>query len=78
MARFFPLLKETTMMMIMMRIAVLPACISMCCVHAYRGQKGYQSPGTRVRHSCELPCNPGPLKEQSVLLTAEPSLQPPI
>ena len=38
------------------------------------------SPGTGVIDSCEPPCgygelNPGPLEEQSVLLTAEPSLQ---
>ena len=37
--------------------------------------------GTGVTDSCELPCgcwelNPGPLEEQSVLLTAEPSFQP--
>ncbi|KAL6074356.1 hypothetical protein STEG23_012106, partial [Scotinomys teguina] len=41
-----------------------------------------RSPGTGVTDSCELPCgfwdlNPGPLEEQPVLLTAEPSLQPP-
>jgi hypothetical protein len=38
-------------------------------------------PATGVTDSCELPCgfwelNLGPLEEQSVLLTAEPSLQP--
>ena len=38
-------------------------------------------PGTGVTSTCELPCgcwelNPGPLEEQPVLLTAEPSLQP--
>ena len=37
-------------------------------------------PGTEVTYSCELPCgcwklNPGPLQEQQVFLTAEPSLQ---
>jgi hypothetical protein len=36
-----------------------------------------------ITDGCELPCgcwdlNSGPLKEQSVLLTAEPSLQPPV
>lgn len=35
-----------------------------------------------VANGCELPCgfwelNPAPLEELSVLLTAEPSLQPP-
>ena len=44
--------------------------------------EGVRSPGTGFSDSCELPCgcwelNPGPLEEQSVLLTAEPSLQPP-
>ena len=43
--------------------------------------KGVGSPGTRVTNSCELPCgcwelNPGPLQEQQVFLTTEPSLQP--
>ena len=40
------------------------------------------SPGTEITDSCEPPCEcwelkPGPLEERSVLLTAEPSLQPP-
>ena len=39
-----------------------------------------RSPGNRVRDDCELSCgcwelNSGPLEEQPVLLTAEPSLQ---
>jgi hypothetical protein len=39
-------------------------------------------PGTGFTVSCELPCgccelNPDPLEEQPVLLTTEPSLQPP-
>ena len=39
------------------------------------------SPGTGVTDRCELSCgcwelNPGPLEEQSMLLTTEPSLQP--
>ena len=42
--------------------------------------EGVRSPGTGVTDNCELPCgywelNPGPLEEQAVLLTAEPSLQ---
>ena len=45
--------------------------------------EGIRSLGTGVSDSCELPCgcwelNLGPLKEQLVLLTAEPSLQPPV
>ena len=44
--------------------------------------EGVGSTGTGVTDSCELLCgcwelNPAPLKEQPVLLTAEPSLQPP-
>jgi hypothetical protein len=43
--------------------------------------KGVGSPGTGVIDGCEQPygywdLNPGPLEEQPVLLTAEPSLQP--
>jgi hypothetical protein len=42
-------------------------------------RRGHQIP---IIDSCETPCgcwelNSGPLEEQSVLLTAEPSLQPP-
>ena len=52
-------------------------CLSIC---LYEGV-GY--PGTRGTDSCELPLgcsklNPGLLEEQSVLLTIEPSLQPPL
>ena len=44
--------------------------------------EGVRSPGTGDTDSCELTCgcwelNPGPLKEQPVPITAEPSLQPP-
>jgi len=43
--------------------------------------KGVRSPGTGVTDRCELPCgcwelNLGPLEEQLVFLTPEPSLQP--
>ena len=43
--------------------------------------EGARSPATGVTDSCELPCgywelNPGPLEEQPVLLTTEPSPQP--
>ena len=42
---------------------------------------GVGCPGTGVTHSCALPCscwelNLGPLEEQPVLLTTEPSPQP--
>jgi hypothetical protein len=52
----------------------------MLCLHVCLCE-GVRSLGTRVTDSCELPCgcwefNPGPLEEQSVVLTAEPSLQP--
>ena len=55
-----------------MCIGVLPAC---------RSCEGVRSPEAGVTDSCGLPCgcwelNPGPLEVQSVLLPAEPSLQP--
>ena len=69
-----PLLKRTYF--ICMSI-LLPRVIHTCPVHVCC----HRSPGTGIRDSCELPCgcwelNPGPLEEQPVLLTAEPSLQP--
>jgi hypothetical protein len=56
--------------------------ICMCpdvCLHVHLFE-GARSPGTEVTDSCELPCgcwelNLGPLEEQPVLLTMEPSLQ---
>ena len=52
-----------------MCIGVLPAGVS----------KGDRFPETGDTNSCELPCgcwesNPGPLEEQPVFLTVEPSL----
>ena len=46
-----------------------------------RPEEGTGSSGAGVTNGCELPCgcrelNPGPLEEQQVLLTDEPSLQP--
>ena len=46
------------------------------------GEEGIGSPETGVMDSCQLLCgcwelNPESQQEQSVLLTAEPSLQPP-
>jgi hypothetical protein len=51
------------------------------CAMPSEARRGCLSPGTGVANSCELPCgwqelNPGPLQEQVVLLTAEPSPQP--
>ena len=55
----------------------------MHCVHAWYLQKpeeGTGSLGTGVKEDCQpqgerWKLNPGPLQEQPVLLTAEPSLQ---
>jgi hypothetical protein len=49
-----------------------------CCLHTH--QKRVSDP---ITYGCEPSCgcwelNLGPLKEQSVLLTAEPSLKPPL
>jgi E3 ubiquitin-protein ligase NEDD4 len=46
-----------------------------------RPEEGLGSPGTGDVEDCEPPCgcwdlNSGPSEDQSVLLTAEPSLQP--
>lgn len=54
-------------------------CVCVCCVH--RGWKRVRDPRELEFHSGELPCGcwswtPSPLKEQPVLSTAEPSLQP--
>ena len=51
-----------------------------CVLPAYQFEDA-RSSGTRVTDSCELSCgcwrlNLGPLEEQPVLLTAEPSFQP--
>lgn len=48
----------------------------------HRAQKGIESPRTGLMGGCELSCgywelNLGALQEQQVLLTDEPSLQPP-
>jgi hypothetical protein len=47
---------------------------------AHGGQREFRSSGTGVTDGCKLPCgcwelNPGPLEEQPVLVTTEPSLQ---
>jgi hypothetical protein len=62
-------------------MGVLFACLCAMCVQCCgRPQEGIRSLGTGVIDGCELSCgcwelNPGPLKEQSVFLTAELSLQ---
>jgi hypothetical protein len=62
---------------------VLPAFVFVCHPHAVSTEDGeaVDSPGTGVTHGLEPPCgcwelNLGPLQEQPVLLTTEPSLQP--
>ena len=65
-------------------MAVLPACTSVHRLHArylQRPEVGVRSPVTGVPDGSELPCgywelDPGPLEEQPMLLTTEPSLQP--
>ena len=61
---------------------ILPACMYMCHVHVVpmeaRDGGSVRSPGTGVIDGCEPPCgcwesNLGPLEEQQMLLTAEPS-----
>lgn len=61
-------------------MGVLPACASHVC-SALGGQKECWIPWTGVIGSCELlrgcwELNAGPLQEQPVFLTAEPSLWP--
>jgi hypothetical protein len=50
------------------------------CLAFQRPEEVTECPGTKVTDGCELPggcwqSNPGPLQEQPVLVTAEPSLQ---
>ena len=54
------------------------SCALVLCLHVCL-RKGVRYAGTGVIDSCELPCgcwelNPGPLEEQSLLLTTESSL----
>ena len=47
---------------------------------AWRPEVGIRSPGTKVTDGCKLQCgklNLGPLWDQPLLLTSEPSLQSP-
>jgi hypothetical protein len=52
-----------------------------CMQRPQRPEEGSETPGTGVTGGCEPPwgcweLNTGPLEEQPVLLTTEPSLQP--
>jgi hypothetical protein len=52
-------------------VVVLPVCLC----------EDVRFPETELKDSCKLPClcwelNPGPLEEQPLLLTTEPSLPP--
>jgi hypothetical protein len=68
-----------------MCLGILPTYISINHVHAWCLQwpeQGVRSPGAGITDHCEPPCrcwelNPGPLQEQPVLLTTEPSFQLP-
>ena len=65
-------------------IFCLHGCLCSTCVPGvHGGQKRDIQPGTGVTDGCELPhkfwdLNPGPLEEQLVLLTTEPSLHLPV
>ena len=68
-----------------MCIDVLPArayiLYTMCVYCPLKPEEGVRTSGTGVMDGCRLPCgcwelNSGPLEEQPVLLTTEPSLQP--
>ena len=62
-------------------MSILPVCRSVCQMHAWyprRPEEGVREPGTGLTGGCDLPCgcwelNMGPLEEQSVFLTNEPS-----
>lgn len=59
----------------------LPACLCTTCMQgSERPEEGVKSPRTWATKGCEQPCgrweaNLSPLKEQSMLLTAKPSLK---
>ena len=65
-------------------VSVLRACghvYHVCAWCLRRSEDGIRSPGTGVKSGCESPCGCwvlklGPLQEQHVLLSTEPSLQP--
>lgn len=58
-------------------------CECFVCMYSCTPEEGIESHRITVTDGCELPCwcwklNPRPLEEQLMLLTAEPSLQPPV
>lgn len=64
-----------------MCISILPACMSAWHMHSECLQKleDIRSPETGARESCEPLCgclelDPGPLEEQQLILTTDPSL----
>jgi hypothetical protein len=74
-------------------VFIFVLCVCLLCLHGclcstcvpgvHGGQKRDIQPGTGVTDGCELPhkfwdLNPGPLEEQLVLLTTEPSLHLPV
>jgi hypothetical protein len=69
---------------VFVRTHMLPTAMSMYYVHSWclqRPEEDAGSSGTGVMNGCDPPCgcqewNSGPLEEQPVLLTSEPSLQP--
>lgn len=69
----------------LMCMVVLPACMSVHCINAlcpWRPEEDIGSLWTGVSDGCETLCgfwklNQDPLQEQQILLTTEPSLQPP-
>jgi hypothetical protein len=70
---FFFLKKDLFVYLFIYTFCALVFCLHVCLC------KGVRSSGTGVTDRCELPCgcwelNLGPLEEQPVLLTAEPSL----
>ena len=58
-------------------------CLNTVCLHClWKPEEDITFPETEITDACEPLCgcqelNPGPLEEQLVFLTTEPSLQPP-
>lgn len=74
-------LKNKTLILCVLVFGINVCTCMVCMPSACRGQKNSRSTGTGITSDHEPTCgcwgsNPGPPKEQPVLLTAEPSLQP--
>lgn len=72
-------LSDRAILFYVVHVVVLHVCAPQACLEPTKVKRGYQSPGTGIVDSCELPCqywesNPGPLQEQPVLLTGAKSL----